>query len=279
VGFNPPIILYFTANESIVVSAGRTSYSLVGDGSRCYTTSDTSCQSHVRYYGDWYCVTTYICIRQYTEWGRTYKLQAIELVDWDTGEVYASVNQTSVTFNINANTIVRFKYVLVDSWSRSWTVIVQPPPPTPNECQQILNDPSKVGSRDWCWCAWVYDPEAARKHCNPIDACFEVDVYPCCSGDEATACLNSWSGGGGKNCVRFTEEEARRGITKKISVSWSAFWSLKPGWALADIGKAGPGTCPDTRISGNSASGTCSIDARAQARYWTRVIVIFQKTQ
>jgi hypothetical protein len=221
------------------------------------------------------------CLLYVTEWGRTYKLQAIELVDWDTEEVYASVNQTSVTFNINANTIVRFKYVLVDSWSRSWTVILPPktPEPTPEECQQILNDPNKVGSRDWCWCAWIYDPEAARKHCNPIDACFEIDVYPCCSGDERFACLDSWSGRGGENCVRFTEEEARRGITKKISVGWSASWGLKPGWALADIGKAGPGTCPDTRISGNSASGTCSIDARAQARYWTRVIVIFQKTQ
>jgi hypothetical protein len=281
VNFNPPIILYFTANESIVVSAGRTSYTLVGDYSQCYTTEDISCQSHVRRFGDWYCVRTYTCIREYTEWSRTYKLQAIELIDWDTGEVYASLNQTSLTFNINANTIVRFKYVLVDSWSQSWQVILRPPTPepTPEECQRILNDPNKVGSRDWCWCAWTYDPDAARKHCNPIDACFEVDVYPCCSGDEATACLNSWSGRGGENCVRFTEEEARRGITKEISVGWSASWSLKPGWALADIGKAGPGTCPDTRISGNSASGTCSIDARAQARYWTRVIVIFQKTQ
>jgi hypothetical protein len=268
VGFNPPIILYFRANESVVVSAGITSYTLVGSSAYCYVTG--GCPNNQCY---WYCV------QRVTEWGGTYKLQAIELVDWDTGEVYASLNQTSVTFNINANTIVRFKYVLVDSWSRTWEVILQPPPPTPNECQRILNDPSKVGSRDWCWCAWIYDPEAARKHCNPIDACFEIDVYPCCSGDERFACLDSWSGSRREICVRFTEEEARRGITKIISVGWSASWGLKPGWTLADIGKAGPGTCPDTRISGNSASGNCWIDARAQARYWTRVIVIFKKTQ
>jgi len=259
-----PSIFYFKANESLVVNVGITSYTVSGRTESC---------SDVRDPNGGYCVKTI------TEWGRRYQFQAIELVDWDTGEVYASVNQTSLTFNINANTIVRFKYVLTSSWSRTWEVILQPPPPTPNECQQILNDPSKVGSRDWCWCAWIYDPDVARKHCNPIDACFEVDVYPCCTGDEATACLNSWSGRGGGNCVRFTEEEARRGITKKISVGWSASWDLKPGWALADIGKAGPGTCPDTRISGNSASGNCWIDARAQARYWTRVIVIFQKTQ
>jgi hypothetical protein len=186
-----------------------------------------------------------------------------------------------VTFNINANTIVRFKYVLKESWSQSWTVILPPktPEPTPEQCQQILNDPSKKGSRDWCWCAWIYDPDAARKHCNPIDACLEVNVHPCCSGDEMFACLNSWSGSRGEKCVQFTEDEARRGITKRIEVSWSASWSLKPGWALADIGKAGSANCDVSSLSGNSASGNCKIDARAQARYWTQVIVIFKKTR
>ena len=237
VGFNPPIIFYFTANESIVVSAGRTSYTLVGDYSRCYTTEDISCQSHVRRYGDWYCVRTYTCIREYTEWSRTYKLQAIELVDWDTGEVYASLNQTSVTFNINANTIVRFKYVLVDSWSRSWTVILPPPTPepTPDECQQILNDPNKVGSLEWCRCASLYDPGAYNDRCK--QSCLYVSVSPCCVGDTSSACLDSWSGQGGQQCKIFSSG------TQPLSASWSASWSLKPGWTLADIGKAGPGTC------------------------------------
>jgi hypothetical protein len=258
-----PIILYFRSNESVTAS-GIDGYSISGVSGTLYES----------------CWGEPFCLLYVTEWGRTYKLQAIELVNWDTGEVYSSVNQTSVTFNINANTIVRFKYVMTESWSRSWYVILPPktPEPTPEECQRILNDPSKVGSRDWCWCAWVYDPEAARKHCNPIDACFEIDVYPCCSGDERFACLDSWSGSRREICVRFTEEEARRGITKIISVGWSASWGLKPGWTLADIGQAGPGTC-DAGISGNSASGNCWIDARAQARYWTRVIVIFKKTQ
>jgi hypothetical protein len=224
------------------------------------------------------------CLLYVTEWGRTYKLQAIELVDWDTGEVYSSVNQTSVTFNINANTIVRFKYVLVDSWSWSWQVILPPktPEPTPNECQQILNVPSKKCSNAWCNCLRTYDPEAWKKEkcCQPpIDACFAVSVYPCCSGDETFACLNSWSGQGGSKCVQFTEDEASQGITKLITVSWSASWSLKPGWALADIGKSGPANCGVSSLSGNSASGNCKIDARAHARYWTQVIVIFKKTQ
>jgi hypothetical protein len=263
-----PVILYIRSNESVTAS-GINGYSISGVSMSLYE----SC---------WLNPPT--CILRVTEWGRTYKLQAIELVDWDTGEVYASLNQTSVTFNINANTIVRFKYVLVDSWSRSWTVFLPPktPEPTPEECQRILNDPNKECSDAWCNCLRTYNPEAwKKKECcqPPIDACLAVGVSPCCSGDETFACLNSWSGSGGEVCVKFTKEEESREITKPITVPWSASWSLKPGWALADIGKAGPGTCPDTRISGNSASGTCWIDARAQARYWTHVIVIFQKTQ
>jgi hypothetical protein len=271
--FNPPIILYFTANESIVVSAGRTSYTLVGDYSQCYTTEDISCQSHVRRYGDWYCVRTYTCIRQYTEWSRTYQLQAIELVDWDTGEVYASVNQTSVTFNINANTIVRFKYVLVDSWSQSWQVILRPPTPEPmpEECQQILNDPSKRCTGVWCSCLKTYDPEAWKKEsCCPTStvACLSVHVTPCCSGDAHDACLNSWSGQGGFRC----------GSSLPVTVSWSASWSLKPGWALADIGKTGYGNvqCGLSSRTGGSASGSCTLNAEGNAVYW--VVVIFRRT-
>jgi hypothetical protein len=283
VGFNPPTILYFTANESIVVSAGRISYSLVGDYSQCYTTSDTSCQSHVRYYGDWYCVTTHICIRQYTEWGRTYKLQAIELVDWDTGEVYASVNQTSLTFNINANMIVRFKYVLVDSWSRSWQVILQPPTPepTPDECQQILNDPNKRCTGAWCSCLKTYDPEAWNKEecCRTRRLiCLSVHVTPCCTGDAYDACLNSWSGQGGTGCISCRDDSE---CTSKlpVTVSWSASWSLKPGWALAGIGKTGYGGgvgCGVSSLTGSSASGSCTLNAIDHAVQW--VVVIFKRT-
>jgi hypothetical protein len=196
------------------------------------------------------------------------------------------VNQTSLTFNINANTIVRFKYVMTESWSRSWEVILQPPPPTtPEECQRILNDPSKECSNAWCNCLRTYDPEAwKKKECcqPPIDACFAVGVSPCCSGDETFACLNSWSGGGGEVCVKFTKEEASRGITKPITVPWSASWSLKPGWALADIGKTGYSAsyanCGGS-ASGNSASGTCTINARPHQRSAVIIIVIFQKTR
>ena len=149
-----------------------------------------------------------------------------------------------------------------------------------NQCQQILNDPSKVDSREWCACARTYDPDLAKERCDPIESCLEVSVSPCCSGDTTrSACLDSWSGRGGKNCVRFTEEEIKEKITKPIGpVSWSASWSLKSGWTLADIGKWGPANCSPDSISGNSASGTCSIDAEPNRPYRVIIIVIFKRT-
>jgi hypothetical protein len=251
-----PRIFYYRTNESLVVNVGITSYTVSGRTESCYDVWDPN--------GSY-------CARTITEWGRRYQFQAIELIDWDTGEVYASVNQTSVTFDINANTIVRFKYVLVDSWSRSWVVIVQPPPPTPNECQQILNDPSKRCTGAWCSCLKTYDPEAWMKEpCCPTStvACLSVHVTPCCSGDAYDACLNSWSGQGGFRC----------GSSLPVTVSWSASWSLKPGWALADIGKTGYGNvqCGIRSLTGGSASGSCTLNAEEHATQW--VVVIFRRT-
>jgi hypothetical protein len=269
VSFNPPKILYFRANESVVVSAGITSYTLVGNSLTCYV--DGGCPNNQC---SWYCV------QRVTEWSRTYQLQAIELVDWDTGEVYASLNQTSLTFNINRNTIVRFKYVLTSSWSRSWEVILQPQPPTtPEECQRVLNDPNKKGSSEWCACARIYDPETYKKVC-PQQSCLTVSVVPCCSGDTSSGCLNSWSanleGASGSitKCIQVPQ-----GTTQKISVSWSASWSLKPGWMLADIGKRGDANCGLSSKTDNSASGTCSVDAQPNRDYSATVVIIFKKTQ
>jgi hypothetical protein len=187
-----------------------------------------------------------------------------------------------VTFNINANTIVRFKYVLVDSWSRTWEVIVQPPTPepTPEECQRILNDPNTRCTRNWCSCVEIYDPETYKKSscCNPTDACLDVYVSPCCTGDTSSGCLDSWSGQGGRNCVTFSSGES----SKPITVPWSASWSLKPGWALADIGKRVAGVSDigcNGSSGGNSVSGTCTVNARPGGSYGVFIIVIFKKTQ
>jgi hypothetical protein len=311
VGFNPPIILYFTANESIVVSAGRISYTVSGVRWLCtqqelgYTTECVEsrevcttfaggivgCRTECLKYKS---TSYYQCVQEYTEWSRTYQLQAIEFVDWDTGEVYASLNQTSLTFNINANTIVRFKYVLTSSWSRSWQVILQPPPPTPDQCPQILNNPNARCTIDWCSCLRQFDPEAWKKEecCQPKSrSCLSVGVDFCCSGDEKYSCLASRSGGGGRNCVEFTAAEVQQGVTKPLSpVSWSASWSLKQGWVydrIVQVGDYNPPYCTGS-ASGNGASGECCIQldrGRCVAgnvgpnRYYsTTVVIVFKKT-
>jgi hypothetical protein len=252
-----PVILYFRSNESVTAS-GIDGYSISGVSMTLY---------------EW-CGDQPECLLYVTEWGRTYKLQAIELVNWDTGEVYASVNQTSVTFNLNANTIVRFKYVMTDSWSRSWTVILPPktPEPTPDECQRILNDPSKVGSREWCNCLRIFDNEAWKKtaECQP-ESCYKVSFYVCCEGTSSTDCA-TLSGGGGRVCERIPE-----GTTATISVSWSISWSVKDGWIFDDIRRVGDGKCKPDSLTDRSASGTCSVTARPSRNYHAMLIVIFKQ--
>jgi hypothetical protein len=311
VGFNPPIILYFTANESIVVSAGRISYTASGVRWLCtqqelgYTTicvesrevcttfagGIVGCRTECLKYKS---TSYYQCVQEYTEWSRTYQLQAIELVDWDTGEVYASLNQTSLTFNINANTIVRFKYVLTSSWSRSWEVILQPPPPTPDQCPQILNNPNARCTIDWCSCLRQFDPEAWRNEecCQPKSrSCLSVSVDFCCSGDEQYSCLDSRSGGGGRNCVEFTVAEVQQGVTKPLSpVSWSASWRLMGPWVydrIVQVGNYNPPYCTAS-VSGNSASGECCIalsrgrcadgNVGPNENYSTTIVIVFKKT-
>jgi hypothetical protein len=189
-----------------------------------------------------------------------------------------------VTFNINANTIVRFKYILVDSWSRSWTVILPPkaPEPTPEECQRILNDPSRECTGAWCSCLKTYDPEVwQKKSCcrTLISVCLSVHVTPCCTGDAYDACLNSWSGQGGTGCISCRDDSECTSVLP-VTVSWSASWSLKPGWALADIGMTGYGggaRCGVSSLTGSSASGSCTLNAITHATQL--VVVIFKRTQ
>jgi hypothetical protein len=263
-----PVITYHRYNETLTLKPSK-GYTLEG------WSQDCSFDSNI---GE--------CVIRYTEWGRTYKLQAIELVDWDTGEVYASVNQTSITFNIVRNTIARYKYVLTSSWSRSWIVILLPPPPPINKCQEILNDPNKRCKHDWCFCLQKFDPEAWKKEecCQPkVRSCLSVGVDFCCSGAEQYSCLNSRSGQGGRNCVEFTLAEVQQGVKKPLSpVSWSASWSLKPGWELKDIGRIGPNICPETSVVNNgasgSASGTCMVSEPVGPNeyYSVTIIVIFK---
>jgi hypothetical protein len=212
---------------------------------------------------------TYACMEFYEEHYERYKLQAIELVDWDTGKVYLSINQTSVTFNIDRDTRAKAMYVLESSWSRSWSVIVYISGPTPESCIEILNDPSKVCTREWCECLWKFDPDAWKNQacCQP-EACLKVNVGYCCLELPTNeTCLSSWSGRGGKQCVKLKEGESAT-----VRVNWSASWTTKPGWSYYDTTFGGPGVCY------GRSSGYCEATLSAYQEVTMWVTVVFKKT-
>jgi hypothetical protein len=228
-----------------------------------------------------YIVCYYGCYWYYGEWRYHYVPQAIELVDWDTGEVYGSTNSTSFTFQIDRNTIVRFKYVLAESRSYEWTLI-PPGPSTPKNCTAILNDQSKVGSSDWCDCARVYLPKGTwEDYCRP-ETCLTVKVEPCCLEADPSSCVSPWNPGNGKTCVNIPE-----GSTTTLRVDWSASWGLKPGWVFDKVLKTGvhggDAKCefttytPDTPDSGY-VSGRCSIQAKAGGHYYVTMKIVFRRT-
>mgnify|MGYP000220372953 CR=1 FL=1 len=252
-----PIILYFRANESIVASAGTTSYTITGSNTKCIDYGDT-------------------CVKQYMEWGRTYELQAIELVDWDTGEVYASLNQTSVTFNINANTIVRFKYVLKESWSKTWEVIIwtSPPPSNPADCQEILNS-ALPGTDKWCACAKLLNDERYKDICRgTCRAYFVVNFYPCCSEGRKRECVQSWSGPGVSYHTPSYDCD-NPPAPQEITLDVQASWEPAPGWRYDDWGWNGDGVSCSLTVTGNSASGSCTAEIPPSKS--ALIVIIFKR--
>jgi hypothetical protein len=258
VRINTPIILYFKANESVVANAGTTSYTITGVNAKCI----------------W---TIYGCTKEITEWRRTYQLQAIELVDWDTGEVYASVNQTSLTFNINANTIVRFKYVLKESWSRTWYVMLQPPrPPLSNLalCEEILNS-GLPGTDKWCDCAKLFNDERYKDICRgTCRAYFVVNLYPCCSGGSRRECVQSWSGPGVSYQTPPYDCD-NPPAPQEITLSVQASWTPAPGWRYDDWGWNGDGVSCSLSVTGNSASGWCTAEIPPSKS--ALIVIIFKR--
>jgi hypothetical protein len=259
VGVDISIILYFRANESVVANAGTTSYNITGVNTKCIWTIDG-------------------CMKEITEWGRTYQLQAIELVDWDTGEVYASLNQTSLTFNINANTIVRFKYVLKESWSRTWYVMLQPPrPPLSNLalCQEILNS-GLPGTAEWCDCAKMFNDPRYDEYCKgTCRAYFVVNLYPCCSGGRKHECVQYWSGPG---VLHWTPpyDCDNPPAPQRITLNVQASWEPAPGWRYDDWGWNGDGVSCRLTVSGNSASGSCTAEIPPSKS--ALIVIIFKRS-
>jgi hypothetical protein len=215
----------------------------------------------------------------YNEWGKSYVPQAIELVDWDTGEVYGSTNSTSFTFPVLRNTIVRFKYVKAESWSSEWRDQWGGPPSAKN-CTEIINTRTP-GDPDWCDCARQYFPRGTWEDYCPEDTCLTVKAEPCCLETSPSGCLDSWSPGNGRICVRIPANS-----TTTLIVDWSASWGLKPGWVFDKVLRTGVhgdrancGLDPNSSPSSGYVSGRCSLVARAGGHYYVTMKVVFKRVR
>ncbi len=166
-----------------------------------------------------------------------------------------------------------------------------PSPPAPSEpsrpplnCTAVLQNPAKKGDPDWCSCARQHAPEEYEEYidiCVPgvEHVCLTIYVEPCCSEDTSDACLNSWSASrGAGECAAFKRSELRKGVTKQLSGSWRASWSLKDGWRYAGWGissSIGKGISCSGSGGGGSASGTCSATVPPSA--FITITIVFMK--
>ncbi len=256
-------ILYVTNGTRLTAQAGNSFW------------QNGRIESFVYSYGYYY--------HYYREWSKRYVPQAIELVDWDTGEVYGSTSSTSFTFPVLRNTIVRFKYVLAESWSSEWRD-QWGGPPSPKNCTEIINTRTP-GDLDWCDCARQYLPKGTWEHYCPENTCLTVKVEPCCLETSPSGCLDSWSAGGDRRCVRIPANS-----TATLRVDWSASWGLKPGWVFDKVLKTGVhgdrANCgfttnpPPAGTPGSGyVSGRCSIEARAGGDYHVTMTVVFKRAR
>jgi hypothetical protein len=253
-------IIYVEFGRNVSASAGN-SFTQLGESKSCYYDSAT---------GQY--------VWRVTQWGKRFVRQGIELVDWDTGEALGSTNSTSLSFQVGRNTIVRFKYVKAESWSRTWIIVPPPPPPPqPSQCDEILNDPNRVGSPEWCACARLVGDPRANEKC-PIECtyCFTASVKPCCPGaDTATGCLNSWSGSAGQDCRTLPCKGAQ---PTSVELQWRAEWSLKPGWSFNSWGWApddGVTYC-NIEVRGPSAGGMCRSTVPPSRHI--EIVIVFKQT-
>jgi hypothetical protein len=131
-----------------------------------------------------------------------------------------------------------------------------------------------------------------KDKCIVYRSCLTGSVRPCCTGpDNAADCLNSWSGGAGpSDCKDFTREQYESGVTKDVQISWSASWSLKPGWRYDDWGwltipkeegnyvthcSCNPNNCRREAV-GSSVNGACT--SKVPPSRHVEIVIVFKQT-
>jgi hypothetical protein len=155
----------------------------------------------------------------------------------------------------------------------------------PLNCTEVLNDPSKKGSREWCYCAKYNAPKLYEENIDlcepPQEYCLVVFPEPCCSGgvsDPSNAeCVSGWSSSPGSACATFKPSELKNGVKRELVARWGASWTLKQGWYFAGAAPRESGVSCSYTASGNSVTGTCR--ASVPPGQYVHVVVVFYKAQ
>lgn len=188
------------------------------------------------------------CYMKIQNWKYTYEFAGIRLVDMDTGEVYASVNKTSITFKIWRNTKAEFLYVLKEKklvWEKTFTC--KEPEPSMLDCTDILKqpgDPCNPPSQIWYWCYCQIDPN--HPCCQP-----KPPKCVCALGLSIDYCCIEKPGKSGtKSCgyATITDKscewengatgckiEISKGETVEGRISGWIHIKLEPGWKVEKV--------------------------------------------
>jgi hypothetical protein len=153
----------------------------------------------------------------------------------------------------------------------------------PLNCTEVLNDPSKKGSREWCYCAKYNAPKLYEENVDlcepPEEYCLVVFPELCCYGDVSDpsnpACVSSWSSSPGSACATFKPSELKNGVKRELVAKWGASWTLKEGWEFAGAAPRESGVSCSYTAGANSVSGTCR--ASVPPGQYVHVVVVFKK--
>jgi len=155
----------------------------------------------------------------------------------------------------------------------------------PLNCTEVLNDPSKKGSREWCYCAKYNAPKLYEENVDlcepPQEYCLVFFPELCCSEDVSDlsdpACVSSWISSPGSACATFKPSELKNGVKRELVAIWGASWTLKQGWYFAGAAPRESGVSCSYTASGNSVTGTCR--ASVPPGQYVHVVVVFYKAQ
>ncbi|RLI29064.1 hypothetical protein DRO58_00765 [Candidatus Bathyarchaeota archaeon] len=231
-----PKIYYIRGGEEVTAKTSVTEYTKKRSAGSCYCKYRSGKRT---------------CYMKIQNWEYKYEFAGIKLIDLDTGEVYASVNKTSITFRLWRNTEVEFLYVLKEKklvWEK--TFAYTEPEPTVYDCADILKqpgDPCNPPSKIWkyCYCQLHPDHECCKPPEGKCTCALSLSIDYCCvePGKPGTKSCGSaritdkeceWENGASGCRIQISEGETVEGtISGWIDIKLAEGWKVQKVY-LAD---------------------------------------------